>query len=457
MNKQLLTITFTSIVAIMTLMSVMSCKKGNGVATDDRAVVAGGPSGSAGSCGDSIINSVITGNITLKSCKIYKLDGLVYVTNNAVMTIEPGTVIKGIKGSSIAVGGGLVITSGAKLVADGTVANPIVFTSNEAAPASGDWCGVVLVGNAPANPVSALPVPGLPTPFQGDVTYGGPGKNISNDNSGILRYVRIEYAGFEQTSVGALNGLTLAGVGNGTMLDFIEVYKAKADAFGMYGGTVNASHLLAICPLDDLFDMDHGYNGTINYALGIADPDRADRSQSNGLETDNNINGDPVTPYTHPTVNYLTVIGLRNAASASVTNAPPTGTGRYGYVAHFRRNSEFAINNAIFLGYNSGIFIDGTLPSTGPNTLTKYLLGISTLNNVYVHAYVTPFAGFTPLGTTSYGYISPDPNLHIKLNAPFAAPPVINNYIPQVSSPARNAGAFPLGNTTWANGWTILQ
>lgn len=456
MNRQLLTISLSSVVAILSLTLGTSCKKENEVATDQRAVVAGGPSGSAGTCGDSTINTAITGNIALKSCKIYKLSGLVYVTNNAVVTIEPGTVIKGLKGISPAVGGGLVITSGAKLVADGTVDNPIVFTSNEVFPVSGDWCGVVIVGNAPANPVSAVTVPGLPTPFSGDVTYGGPGKNVPNDNSGILRYVRIEYAGFELTSVSALNGLTLAGVGNGTVLDYIEVYKAKADAFGFYGGTVNAAHLLAIDPLDDLFDMDQGYNGTINYALGIADPNRADKSQSNGLETDNNMNGDPVTPYTHPTINYLTVIGLPNAAAASVTNAPPSGIGRYGYAAHLRRNSEFAISNSIFMGYNYGIFIDGSQPPTGPNSLTKYLLGISTLNNVWVHAYVTPFVGFTPVGTTNHGYVSANPNQDIKLNAPFAVTPMISNYIPQVTSPARTAGAFPLGNTTWANGWSIF-
>ncbi|NML36580.1 hypothetical protein HHL17_05160 [Chitinophaga sp. G-6-1-13] len=456
MNKRLLTTTLIFVAAILNLTLGTSCKKENGATEHNRTVVAGGPSGVAGSCGDSIITGVITSDITLKSCKIYKLNGLIYVTNNAVVTIEPGTVIKGIKGTSTAVGGGLVITSGAKLIASGTATDPIVFTSNESFPVSGDWCGIVMVGNAPANPLAAVPVPGLPTPFFGDVTYGGPGKNIPGDNSGILRYVRIEYAGFELSSLSALNGLTLAGVGNGTVLDFIEVYKAKADAFGIYGGTVNASHLLAISPLDDLFDIDHGYTGTVTYALGISDPARADKSQSNGLESDNNINGDPVTPYTHPTFNYLTIIGQRDAASASVTNAPPSGTGRYGYAAHLRRNSEFAISNAIFMGYNIGIFLDPTLPPVGPNTRTKYDNGISTLTNVYVHAYVTPFATFTPLGTTNKGYISADPNFNIRLNAPFATIPVISNYIPQALSPARAVGAFPVGNTTWANGWSIL-
>lgn len=456
MNKKLLTVMLTSAVVTLNMTVWTSCKKENSDGTQERAVMAGGPSGASGSCGDSAISSTITSNITLKSCKVYKLSGLIYVINNAVVTIEPGTVIKGVKGVPPAAGGGLIITSGAKVIADGTAANPIVFTSNEAAPASGDWCGVALVGNAPANPVSAVTVPGIPTPAPGDITYGGPAKNVANDNSGILRYVRIEYAGYDLNGSSAMNGLTLAGVGNATILDYIEVYKAKADAFGIYGGTVNASHLLAIAPLDDLFDTDNGYNGTITYALGIADITRADKSVSNGLESDNNMNGDPVTPYTHPTFNHLTIIGLPNAAAAAVTNAPPSGVGRYGYGAHLRRNTEFAINNAIIMGYNYGIFLDASLPPTGPNTKTKYDMGISTLTNVFVHGYIAPFLGFTPLGTTTIGYVSPDPNQDIKLNAPFASVRAINNYIPQALSPAKASGAFPVGNTAWANGWTVL-
>ncbi|MBC9931251.1 hypothetical protein [Chitinophaga qingshengii] len=472
MNKKPLAVTLMSAAAVLGMMLGTSCKKENNEAKNDRAVVAGGPSGASGTCGDSTISGLISSNITLKSCKVYKLDGLVYVTNNAVLTIEPGTVIKGIKGlpptgttDPGTPGGGLVVTRGAKLIADGTVDNPIVFTSNETVPQSGDWGGVVILGQAPTNHTSAVVVEGINGIPPADATYGGPANNLPGDNSGILRYVRIEYAGYELAKDNELNGLTLAGVGNGTILDYIEVYKSKDDAFEFFGGTVNASHLLAIDALDDMFDTDNGYSGKIEYALGVSDPNRADKSQSNGFESDNNANGDAFSPYTHPTYNYVTIIGQPTAAAASISTGLPSGTGRYGRAAHLRRNAEFVVNNSIFLGFNYGISLDTQKPATGANTKTKYDNGTSTLTNNYVHAYVYPFstevnftsfAAFAPLGTTNKGYTTADPNLNIKLNAPFSATRVINNYIPQTLSVAKAAGAFPTGQTTWANGWTVL-
>lgn len=470
MNKKPLAVTLVSAATVLGMLLGTSCKKDN-VVNNDRAVVAGGPSGASGTCGDSTITGVITSNITLKSCKIYKLDGLVYVANNAVVTVEPGTVIKGIKGIPATStdpgtpGGGLIVTRGAKLIADGTATDPIIFTSNEAAPQSGDWGGVVLLGKAPTNHAAAVTVEGITGTPPADATYGGPSNNLPGDNSGILRYVRIEYAGYELATDNELNGLTLAGVGNGTILDYVEVYKSKDDAFEFFGGTVNASHLLAIDALDDMFDTDNGYSGTITYALGVSDPNRADKSQSNGFESDNNANGDAVTPYTHPTYNYITIIGQPNATAASITNGLPSGTGKYGRAAHLRRNAEFAVNNSIFLGFNYGISLDTQKPATGANTKTKYDAGTSTLTNNYVHAYVYPFsteinfasfAAFAPLGTTNKGYTNADPNANIKLAAPFAATRAIGNYVPQALSVAKAAGAFPTGNTTWANGWTIL-
>ncbi|MBC9911367.1 hypothetical protein [Chitinophaga varians] len=471
MNKKPLAVTLVSAAAVLGMMLGTSCKKENNVVNNDRAVVAGGPSGASGTCGDSTITGVITANITLKSCKIYKLDGLVYVANNAVVTVEPGTVIKGIKGLPAGSGtpgtpgGGLIVTRGAKLIADGTVTDPIIFTSNEAVPQSGDWGGVVLLGKAPTNHAAAVVVEGITGTPPADATYGGPANNVPGDNSGILRYVRIEYAGYELATDNELNGLTLAGVGNGTILDYVEVYKSKDDAFEFFGGTVNASHLLAIDALDDMFDTDNGYSGTISYALGVSDPNRADKSQSNGFESDNNANGDALTPYTHPTYNNITIIGQPNQTAASITTGLPSGTGKYGRAAHLRRNAEFVVNNSIFLGFNYGISLDTQKPATGDNTKTKYDNGTSTLTNNYVHAYLLPFSteinfasftAFTPLGTTNKGYTTADPNFNIKLNGPFNATRAINNYIPGTLSPAKAAGAFPTGATTWANGWTVL-
>lgn len=451
---------------------IVACKKNNNQDIQpNRTTNAGGPSGPSGSCGDSTISGVITSNLTLRSCKIYKLERIVYVANNAILTIEPGTVIKGIKDPNPGgpwlqnPGGGLIITHGAKIIAEGTPADPIIFTSNEPNPVSGDWSGVVLLGKAPTNHFSAVIVEGISSNPIADATYGGPNNNIPNDNSGILKYVRIEYAGYELAPDNELNGLTLAGVGSGTILDYIEVYKAKDDAFQFFGGTVNASHLLAVDPLDDLFDTNNGYTGTISYALGITDLTRADKSQSNGIESANNANGDPIAPYTHPTFQNITIVGVANATNASITNGEPSGTGKYGRAAHLRRNTEFSITNSIFLGYNYGISLDTQKPVSGANTKTKYDAGTSTLTGNFVHAFVVPystevnfasFAAFTPLGTTNRGYSNSNPNLNIGLANPFSVTRAISNYIPHALSPAKAFGAFPTGNTIWANGWTRL-
>lgn len=471
MKKKFLPMTFVSVAALLSLMAGTSCKKESNVSRQDRVVAAGGPSGASGICGDSTIKGVITSNIVLKSCKVYNLDGLVYVANNAVVTIEPGTVVKGVKGippeatNPGTPGGGLIVTKGSKLIADGTAADPIIFTSGDVAPKSGDWAGVAITGRATSNHLSAVSLPGIGGVPMADISYGGPSNNVPNDNSGILRYVRIEYAGYELSPDNSLSGLTLAGVGNGTTLDFIEVYKSRTDAFGISGGTFNASHLLAIDPLDDMFDISDGYTGTITYALGISDPSRADKSQSNGFECDNNYNGDAITPYTHPILNYVTLIGQRDATAAGITNGLPSGTGKYGRAAHIRRNAEFTISNSIFIGYWYGISLDRQRPAAGDNSQTKYTNGTSTLTSNYVHAYVYPYAteinyasfgAFTPLGVTNRGYVNADPNMNIKLGAPFSATRIIRNYIPQVLSPARLVGAFPTGQTTWADGWTVL-
>lgn len=451
----------------------VSCKKEDKTRINvDRSVVAGGPSGAAGTCGDTTLSGVISTNLTLKSCKIYKLDGLVYVANNATVTIEAGTLIKGVKGIRAGgvetAGGALIVTRGSRLNAIGNVTNPIIFTSNEPVPASGDWGGVVLIGKAPTNYGASLSIEGvLPSSAPVDITYGGPGNFNFNDNSGILKYVRIEYAGFELTVDNELNGLSLYGVGNGTTLDYIEVYKSKADAFSFTGGTVNASHLLAIDALDDMFYTNLGYTGTISFGFGIADPTRASKNQSNGFESENSFNGAPTAPITHPVYNYMTIVGVPNATAASITNGLPSGSGKYGRAAHLRRNTQFTINRSVFIGFNYGISQDIALPVVEPpnNTYTRYLEGISILNTNYVHGYIyaydkeVNFSGFTgivPLGTTNKAYVNANPNLDVKLRFPFNVTRAIVNYIPLQLSPALIAGAFPAGNTTWADGWTVL-
>jgi hypothetical protein len=436
-----------------------SCKKDIHVADNDRSLSAG----PVHSCGDSTITGVITSNLSLDSCKIYKLSGIVYVSNNATLTISKGALIQGVKTTGSA-GGTLVITRGAKIIAAGTQFSPIIFTSNQTTPASGDWGGVVLLGKADINQGDSALIEGIGGVPPASAYYGG---SNNADNSGVLQYVRIEYAGFELSTDNELNGLTLGGVGSGTTLDHIEVYKSKDDAFEFFGGAVNASYLIAVDALDDMFDFDNGFSGHITYALGLSDPARADKSQSNGIESDNLATGDStVSPVTKAVVNHITIIGQATAAAASITNGQPSGTGSYGRGAHIRRSSRIDLQNGVIIGFNKGISLDGALG----NTPCAYSRGLSVISNNLIHAFVTPFgiegtssclttATFDAIAQNLNGkYSSTNPNAGILLVNPFVRPTTASaaNFFPQASGDAAaiGAGAFTSGGADWTASWS---
>jgi hypothetical protein len=453
--KKPLVLTLMSASMLAAAMFGTSCKKDNQPSAGDRFVSAtqvvpsvhtlSGVLGTGHNVKDTIL---LTSAVT-----DWRLSGLVYVDSADVLIIQPGTTIKGLPGDTAAKipGGGVVVTRGAKILADGTAASPIIFTSAAAVPASGDWSGIVLLGNAKSNTATRVQVEGIPSNPPADATFGGPVGNDA-DNSGILRYVRIEYAGFVLSLNNEINALTLAGVGSGTVIDFVEAFKSNDDSFEWFGGTVNASHLLSIDALDDMFDTDNGYTGTITYALGLADTTRADQSASNGFESDNNATGSSVTPVTNPTYNYVTIVGLNNQTRASVTNSLPAGNGSYGRAAHLRRSAKFTINNSIFIGYNYGISQDLTSPSTTSGTI----------NNAYVHAFINAYQ--TEVGTTRTVISTPSGSFGstgstfnpaaIGLVSPFNRGS-IGNFI---ATEADDAGAFSTtAGTTWANGWTRLH
>lgn len=266
---------------------------------------------------------------------------------------------------------------------------------------------------------------------------------------------------------------SFAGVGSSTTVDHIEVYKSKDDAFQFLGGTVNASYLVAIDPLDDMFDFESGYTGSINYALGIADPVLADKSQSNGIECDNLMNADATaTPITKPVIDHITIIGVPSATAAAITNAPPSGTDRYGRGAHFRRSTRFEVTNSIFMGFMQGISLDGSVSSSGitSNTPCAYYYGWSILDNNLSHGYSTvgcsPFMleatstcltgpGLCALaGGLNFGYANAaSANASIRLVNPFVRTP--SNFFPQSTGAAftYGCGAFTYGGADWTAGF----
>lgn len=335
---------------VLMMATSLSCRK---IEVDGDTTVAPNPTGTNE---NTILEGRISANRTLKADYTYKLRGLVYVTNGAILTIEPGTKIVGETGKN----GGLIITRSCKIIADGTSSKPILFTSEAATPQRGDWAGLVILGNAPTN-ASFNGVAGVGE-IEGGINnsdglglYGTPATQAQNpaDNSGILRYVRIEYAGYAFLPDKEINGLTFGGVGNQTVVDNVQVSYANDDSFEWFGGTVNCTHLISYRTLDDDFDTDNGYNGKVQFGISLRDSAVADISKSEAFESDNDANGSSLLPQTTAVFSNMTVIGPK----ATLANS---GNSLFVWGAQIRRNSSLSIFNSIIMGYANGLFIDAT-------------------------------------------------------------------------------------------------
>jgi hypothetical protein len=356
--------------------AVASCRK---IEKDGQVEVVVVNQGGGTTTGQTItLQGRITSDTVLRSTNNYILKGIVYIANNATITIQPGTTIKGsFSGADVAA---LVITRGAKIIADGSPTAPIIFTSLSPNPQSGDWGGIVICGKAPINTSfngtnGLLEVEGGINNANGDGLAGSGDAlvptPITNDNSGVLRYVRIEYAGYAFQPDKEINSLTLAGVGNGTTLEYIQVTYAKDDAYEWFGGNVNAKYLVAYKTQDDDFDTDNGFNGNVQFGLVIRDSTIADVSRSEAFESDNNASGNTATPKTAAVFSNITAIGPRATSNY-------VGSSLYRAGAHLRRNTETSICNSVFLGWPLAIDVDGT---TGVATSNNVGNGMVLLNN----------------------------------------------------------------------------
>ncbi len=302
-----------------------------------------------------VVKDSISTNTTWTCDKQYLLQGYVYVTAGATLTIDPGVIIRGDKDTK----GALIIERGAKIRAMGTPTQPIVFTSNQEAGSRtyGDWGGVIICGNAPTNwTAGQAQVEGGPRSF-----YGG--TNV-NDNSGEMHYVRIEFGGVAFSPNNEVNSLTLCGVGDGTQIDHIQVSYAGDDAFEWFGGTVNAKYLVAVRTWDDDMDSDAGFQGTVQFGAIIRD-NVADLSGSKALETDSYLSGSySGIPYDNTKINRgvfsnLTIIG-------PVINPGSTTTDpNFVAAVHVRRGSGISLLNSVIAGFPCGLLIDESSASYG--------------------------------------------------------------------------------------------
>lgn len=429
----------------------------------------------------------LTGDIsadrTLDASKKYLLKGFVYVTKGAKLTIPAGTVVMGDKASK----GTLVITRGSKIDAQGTATNPVVFTSSFAAGTrqAGDWGGLVLLGKAPVNTAAGeakLEGGLVPTAGGNEKDYIWYGGSDAADNSGIIKYARIEFAGVALSPDNELNSLTMGGVGAGTTISHVQVYRAGDDAFEWFGGTVNADHLVATYTWDDDFDTDFGYSGNVQFGVAHRHKNLADISGSNAFESDNNADGTTASPQTRAVFSNMTVVGPITAGnSSSGVNT------QFQHGAQIRRNSATSIRNSIIIGFPlGGMYIDGTkgIPThnnlgatgvEGPLVFKNNILAgnavvwrVGGLKNAADTIIWNNFKGqaSNTIITKAEDVLLKDPN---KFSSSLAASAGVPSFLLQATSPALSGsdftgmpsfftsvpyrGAFDASND-WTVGWT---
>jgi hypothetical protein len=369
--------------------------------------------------GDGPINiptsTTISGNIntttTLTADKVWTLKGYVYVTDGAKLIIQPGTTIV----SDIAEKGALCIERGAQIIAEGTATKPIVFTSGRAngEKAPGDWGGIVILGRAKTNRTSEPTIEGgIGRP------YGG---TNDLDNSGVLRFVRIEYAGIAAMPNSEINALTLGGVGSGTIIENVQTIYANDDAFEFFGGTVSPRNLYAFATADDDFDFDFGYTGTITNGVAKRDPQFVDNGDAgNGVECDNDGTGSSAQPYTHPKLYNMVLVGPN--VSTALAN--------HNLGLRFRRATQFTMKNSVVWGW-----MKGGLSLESNETAQFVKDGASVFENNSVGTF-NPTLNFISRATTILT------NDQLKTLALSKSNKEIDVVIPELDKPI------------WVNGWT---
>jgi hypothetical protein len=349
-----------------------------------------------GTDGDSENFVILSGDLTTQTLTKgvrYLIKGQVFIKTGVTVTVEPGSVIFGDKATK----GTLIVAPGGKLIADGTASQPIVFTSSQTVESRdrGDWGGIVVLGKAQVNQTNPA-IEGINPP----VIYGG---TDDTDNSGVFRYVRVEYAGIELTPNNETNSLTLGAVGSGTVMEYCQLSYGGDDGFEWFGGTVNGKYLISLGMWDDDFDIDFGYRGKVQFALAVRYPTFADQSGSNNIETDNGPNDNVTAFLTEGVISNLTAIGPR-LTNTQVINA------NYQHAVDMRRRTALTIANSVFVGMPRGIRMNQQSVYDNYNTGTGNLL-----NNV-MSAPASTFTvgtGMTATATTIQNYWNANGNTTI--------------------------------------------
>ncbi len=392
-------------------------------------------------------SSAYSGNILLSSDKTWVLQGGVFIggdnKDQGVLTIEAGTKIVGKSGADF-----LVISRGSKIFAEGTKEAPIVMTTgNTGNTDRGQWGGLVLNGNAPINTcgtysaASPCEATGEGPGARGTGVYGG---NNPADNSGVLKYVRVEFAGFEVSPDNELNGIAFQGVGSGTLVDYIQVHKNSDDGIEFFGGTVDVKHVLLTGNKDDSMDWTSGWVGRAQFVI----IDQFDDAANNGIEADNLKSPMDATPRSNPILSNFTILGTVGAAAKG------------GSSLLLRKGSGVEVNNSIFQTAKKGC-LDIDDQATADSGEALFIGNFINCDRAFEQEQGESWNTADFFTATDFNELTD---------------PMLSGYTPEAGSPAVDlgdvtpfgprhgtwftavdfAGAVKDANDTWYKGWTTL-
>ncbi len=413
------------------------------------------------------------GTKTLSSDTIWILQGLVFVNDGQELTIEAGTLIKGMPGTGENASA-LIVARGGKINAVGTATNPIVFTANADnydgtgvdKMAQGLWGGVLILGRATTNNLTTeKAIEGIPT-SEARSLYGG---SNDADNSGTLKYVSIRHGGTDIGEGNEINGLTLGAVGSGTVIEYVEIISNKDDGIEFFGGCAQVKNAVVAYCGDDSFDYDEGWHGKGQFWFSVQSAESDRHGEHDGGPSDNYLG----TPYSTPVIYNVTYIGNKEQGGECRT-------------VTFRDNAGGTYANSIFINQYKGIDIEYLQDEQAQMVGCTYKMFqdgyLKLLNNVFYNV-VSETATGSDLFKVS---VPKDENDNPLYDVPAALTDAFAEYFATagntVTNPSltlenpvpanaqnSNLATYPsesfytnagykgaFGTSNWANGWTLL-
>jgi hypothetical protein len=351
------------------------------------------------------VEGTVTEDFTFTNNRVWVLEGGVFVADGATLTVEPGTKVYGSFNAGTSF---LSVQRGGKLYAEGTAENPIFFSTLRqvtSIPQPGDWGGIIINGKAPVNTVT-----GEAEGEGGTGTYGG---SIPTDDSGVLRYVIIEYAGKLLGVENELNSLSLNGVGNETTIEYVECLYGKDDGIEIFGGTVNLRYILSLGNADDAFDWTYGWSGKGQFWIAQQDTFEGDKA----IEADNNDVNVVASPFSNPTISNITLVGaqdaddgnsgiqLRRGTKGKLYNTLVTGFSRHG--VEVDNASAVHIGTGELIVANSIVFSNAKKSSSGANFKNADAFASDITNKTVNPNVLSGFKGVVATGALDPSTIDP--------------------------------------------------